>query len=919
MTSSGAATAEAASRIAREDHLRVGLDVPLPGELAIGKGTALFVCGTCFHRDARIRSLAFVLDGVEQLVAAHSMPRLDYFASLHPGVDPYASRRLSSDPASEEDPLMHSYRSGFWGIVRIDPRGGESSELLLRAGLVGGGEATAPLARLQLTTLPPRPTVAAPVPGGGPLVAICMASYEPPIDLFRHQVESIRAQTHRNWLCVISDDCSSPESFAAIQAEVGDDPRFVVSRSPRRLGFYLNFQRALTMSPRNADYVALADQDDRWYPDKLEALLQRIGSAQLVYSDARVISRDGGLLSPTYWSKRRNNHSDIVSVLVANSVTGAASLFRRELLDYVLPFPPSQFAHFHDHWIGLTALARGEIAFLDRAVYDYVQHDEAALGHAEANRMVALRERLGSLKRDPRERARMWRLHYFVDVARLTECATILRMRGGAEMETRKRRALDRFLRTDRSAVALARLWARGARELIGRPETLGAEWMLAYAFTWRRLLAASARDRPVKGLRLDAVPPPDLALAPGARTPVNVASRAIAEKVAPLALGISDAAPARVNLLIPTIDLAHFFGGYIGKFNLVRRLAERGVPVRIVTVDPVPPLPRRWQQSIESYSGLEGVFERVEVAFGREQGVLEVSSADSFIATTWWTAHIADAAVRSLRRGRFLYLIQEYEPFTFPMGTHAALARQSYDFPHHALFSSELLRDYFRRHGIGVYEEGAEAGDGRSASFQNAITPIPPPTADELSRRRTRRLLFYARPEAHATRNMFELGLLALQEAIERGAFREGWELHGAGTVEGNRTLGLGGGAKLELLVRSDQDSYAQLLGEHDVGLALMYTPHPSLVPIEMASAGMLTVTNTFENKTPEAMRAISPNLLAAPPTLAGIADGLCDASERVEDFDRRVQGSEVAWSRDWNESFSDPLLDRLMALLRS
>ena len=238
VTSNGVAAAETASRTAREDHLRAELDVPLPGELAIGKGTALFVCGTCFHRDARIRSLAFVIDGVEQPVNAHGMPRLDYFASLHPGVDPYASRRLSSDPASEDDPLMHSYRSGFWGIVRIGPRGGESCELRLRARLVGGGEATAPLVRLQLTTLPPRPTVAAPEPGAGPLVAICMASYEPPVDLFRRQLESIRSQTHRNWLCVISDDCSSPESFTAIQPEVGDDSRFIVSRSPRRLGFY---------------------------------------------------------------------------------------------------------------------------------------------------------------------------------------------------------------------------------------------------------------------------------------------------------------------------------------------------------------------------------------------------------------------------------------------------------------------------------------------------------------------------------------------------------------------------------------------------------------------------------------------------------------------------------------------------------
>ena len=177
VTSSGPAAPEAQIRIAREDHLRVGLDLPVPGELAIGKGTALFVCGTCFHRDARIRSLAFVLDGVEQPVAAHSMPRLDYFASLHPGVDPYASATLPSDPASEDDPLMHSYRSGFWGIVRIGPRSSESCELGLRARLVGGSEAMAPLARLRPMTLPSRPTVAEPEPGGGPFVAICMASY----------------------------------------------------------------------------------------------------------------------------------------------------------------------------------------------------------------------------------------------------------------------------------------------------------------------------------------------------------------------------------------------------------------------------------------------------------------------------------------------------------------------------------------------------------------------------------------------------------------------------------------------------------------------------------------------------------------------------------------------------------------------
>ena len=81
----------------------------------------------------------------------------------------------------------------------------------------------------------------------------------------------------------------------------------------------------------------MADQDDVWRPDKLALLLARIGNAQLIYSDARVVARTGELISETWWNRRRNNHSDLLSLLVANSVTGAASLLRRELLDVVLP------------------------------------------------------------------------------------------------------------------------------------------------------------------------------------------------------------------------------------------------------------------------------------------------------------------------------------------------------------------------------------------------------------------------------------------------------------------------------------------------------------------------------------------------------------------------------------------------------
>jgi hypothetical protein len=653
--------------------------------------------------------------------------------------------------------------------------------------------------------------------------------------------------------------------------------------------------------------VALADQDDVWYPDKLQTLVSSIGSAQLVYSDQRIITANGEVLAPTYWGTRTNNHSSMLSLLVANAVTGAASLFPRALLDDALPFPPAQFAHFHDHWLALTALARGDIRFVDRPLYDYVQHGTATLGHANANRMTGVRDRLSSLRRGPRERVRLWRMHYFVDVCRLIQFATVLQMR--CTMPARKRRALDRFVRADRSLAPVAGLALRGARELArARPPTRRAEWMLAYAFAWRRLLSATVRDTPQRGLRLDAVPPPVLDPRPGARAPGDPELRAVAEKVAPLRLGVRDDAPPRVNVLIPTFDLKHFFAGYIGKLNLARRLAEHGLRVRVVTVDPVGALPRTWQRDVESYSGLTGLFETVEVAFGREAGGLEVSRTDTFVATTWWTAHIAQAALRSVKAERFVYLIQEYEPFTFPMGTYAALASESYTFPHAALYSSELLRQYFLQHRIG------SAGDRLSVSFESAITAVEP--AADLAGRRSRRLLFYARPEPHAARNMFELGVLALSRALERGAFA-GYELHGIGTVRTGRRLHLGGGDWMQLLPRAGQADYGALLRDHDVGLALMYTPHPSLVPIEMAAAGMLAVTNTFENKTADALTAISPNLVAAEPTVESVADALCAAAGAAGDADARVRGSAVRWSRDWDESLGPALLDRVTAFL--
>jgi hypothetical protein len=150
----------------------------------------------------------------------------------------------------------------------------------------------------------------------------------------------------------------------------------------------------------------------------------------------------------------------------------------------------------------------------------------------------------------------------------------------------------------------------------------------------------------------------------------------------------------------------------------------------------------------------------------------------------------------------------------------------------------------------------------------------------------------------------------MALTRAAASGAFDGDWELNGIGSVGTEAILGLGAGHTLRLLPRMGQDGYASQLAEHDLGLALMYTPHPSLVPLEMASAGLLTVTNTFENKTAQALSEISPNLIAAEPTVAGVAQALIAAAGRVDDVPARVAGAQFAWPRLWDEAIDHSVL---------
>jgi glycosyltransferase involved in cell wall biosynthesis len=481
--------------------LMLRLDTRLPS-VHVGRGTAFFLAGACFHRREAVVELEILVDGRRLRPAASRMPRLDLFQMAHPRLD-LGSDVRTSDPSSAEDPEGRCYRSGFWATIRIDAQERPGAvEMRVAVRLERGAKLIAPLGRVEIVG-PTKPTFYSGSRGRrrAGLIAVCMTTFEPEMTLFRTQIDSLRAQTDSDWTCFISDDCSSPERFDEVADTVAGDSRFVVSRSPRHLGYYRNFERALEMLPSGADLVALCDQDDRWYREKLAVLRDALGSAQLVYSDQRLTDADGRVLRETLWMRRRNNHTNLASLLIANSITGAATLFRREVAELMLPFPDPPGWQFHDHWLGLVAMAMGEIAYVDRPLYDYVQHPGAILGQViQSNPPAEGRKR----RRPGVERLRNplhgSRAAYFYGYLAREVLAQALLARCSATLSAAKRRDLERFIAAAHAPLPFVWLATRPLRGLAGANETLGTEMELVRGILWRHLIEARTGPKEAPG-----------------------------------------------------------------------------------------------------------------------------------------------------------------------------------------------------------------------------------------------------------------------------------------------------------------------------------------------------------------------------------------------------------------------------------
>jgi len=361
------------------------------------------------------------------------------------------------------------------------------------------------------------------------------------------------------------------------------------------------------------------------------------------------------------------------------------------------------------------------------------------------------------------------------------------------------------------------------------------------------------------------------------------------------------------LNLLLPGVRMSSMSGGPNTALNLVYRLAMTGFPIRIISTDvQVDPDSKPIMQHIMALAGTDEFLPHVEIVDASDRSrPFSVGAKDVFVATAWWTAQMAKHAAKLLGNRPFVYLIQDFEPLLHPASTQYALALETYTLDHIPVINTSLLWDYLCSFRIGRHGDPDFAA--KAIVFDPAFSTDSFYFDERRKQSKRRRLLFYARPTT-GLRNLFDIGVLALRSAIANGVLSPlNWTFLGIG--EQFENVDLGHGAVLECAPWLSFDDYAELMRTSDVLLSLMLSPHPSYPPLEMAACGGLVVTNSFANKTPERMAAISRNIIAVEPTIEAIGEALEHAVARLDDVDTRRANSQSKLPTTWDESFADAL----------
>ena len=186
-------------------------------------------------------------------------------------------------------------------------------------------------------------------------------------------IESILSQTYKNIEIIISDDCSTDNTFRTLLDYARRDKRISISRNKKNVGTLVNTVRVIELG--RGKYFMLASDHDIWestFVEKCVAFLEANPTAVSCFCLANIIDQDGQVLckqgAVNYFSSDPEERFSQVMRWDPPCWNLIYSIFRRDDLVSLLPMP-SSITYYFDVYLVSKLCWRGKFMILPELLY----------------------------------------------------------------------------------------------------------------------------------------------------------------------------------------------------------------------------------------------------------------------------------------------------------------------------------------------------------------------------------------------------------------------------------------------------------------------------------------------------------------------------------------------------------------------
>lgn len=231
-------------------------------------------------------------------------------------------------------------------------------------------------------------------------VSVLMASYnhEKYID---KAIESVIAQTYKNWELFIIDDCSQDNSVDIIKKY--DDQRIHYQVSEFNCGSIDTFNKLLKCA--NGDYIAFLGSDDIWEENKLEVQVDFMEKNQKIavcFSHTTIIDENGKLyldeiedINKNIFNQKNSSQGECLRKFfdTGNYLCHPSALLRKSIVEDIGEFD-YRFRQLHDYYYWVKVLQKHPVYIMERPLVKYrrVRNNNSVSAGTDKNSIRLLNE-----------------------------------------------------------------------------------------------------------------------------------------------------------------------------------------------------------------------------------------------------------------------------------------------------------------------------------------------------------------------------------------------------------------------------------------------------------------------------------------------------------------------------------------------